>query len=180
VARTAYLDTSVFLEIGARRSKVAKEIKALLAELTEDRVRIYTSIITVQEMSVASYRKGGINKDTYGDIQSLARIYGVTKEVALTAAHREAELRDNADSQLAARDPKKPETEDERLERICENRKRRWDCFHIATAQVIGCSVMYSTDTKLQRRFSQLNIRDLKIVAPKPTEPSIEGPLFRD
>jgi predicted nucleic acid-binding protein len=149
-----------------------------MEELSEERIRIYTSIITVQEMSVAVYRKGAKTKDTYGDIHALARIYSVTKEVALTAAHREAELKDLSETEAQKKSAKKPETEDEKLERICENRRRRWDCFHLATAQAIGCSVIYSTDDKLQKRPGQLGLKDLKVVPPKPTEPSIEGPLF--
>jgi predicted nucleic acid-binding protein len=173
MVRTVYFDTSIFIELANKKSPLAKELKVLLKELTEEKVRIYTSIITVQEMSVAVYRKGAKSKDTYGDIHSLARIYAVTKDVALTAAHREAELKDISDKQIG-----KSETEDQKIERICENRKRRWDCFHIATAQAIGCGVMYSTDTKLQRRTQQLGIKDLKIVPPQPTPASIKGPLF--
>jgi predicted nucleic acid-binding protein len=173
MVRTVYFDTSVFIELANKKSAMAKDLKGLMKELIEEKVRIYTSIITVQEMSVAVYRRGAKSKDTYGDIHSLARIYAVTKDVALTAAHREAELKDLADKPTG-----KPETEDERLERICENRRRRWDCFHIATAQAIGCSTMYSTDDKLQKRPKQLGIGDLRIVPPKPTDPSIKGPLF--
>lgn len=174
MARTVYFDTSVFIELANPKSKMAKDLRGLLNELAEDKTRIYTSMITVQEMSVAAYRKGAKSKDTYGDIHALARIYAVTKDVALTAAHREAELKDISDRKQAGK-----ETEDQRIERICENRKRRWDCFHIATAQMIGCSVMYSTDGKLQDRPTQLGIKDLKIVPPKPTTRSIEGPLFK-
>lgn len=174
MARTVYFDTSVFIELAKKKSPIAKDLKGLMKELTEEKVRIYTSMITVQEMSVAVYRRGAKSKDTYGDIHSLARIYGVTKDVALTAAHREAELKDISDSQPQS----KTETFDRKIERICENRRRRWDCFHMATAQAIGCSVMYSTDEKLQDRPKQLGIKDLKIVPPAPTPASIKGPLF--
>jgi predicted nucleic acid-binding protein len=178
VTKTVYFDTSVFLEMGAKRSKMAKDIRALLKELQEDRVRIYTSIVTVQEVSVASFRQGAIAKDTYGDIQAFARIYGVTKDVALTAAHREAELKDIAEANEAKRPKNKPETEEQRLERICANRRRKWDCFHIATAQSIGCSIIYSTDEGMQKKPSQLGLKGLKVLSPKPTEPTIIGPLF--
>jgi predicted nucleic acid-binding protein len=178
VAKTVYFDTSVFLEMGAKRSKIAKEIRALLKELEEERVRIYTSIITVQEVSVASYRQGAVGKDTYGDIQAFARIYEITKDVALTAAHREAELKDIAAAQEAKRPKNKPETEEQKLDRICVNRRRKWDCFHIATAQSVGCSIIYSTDEGMQRKPAQLGIKGLRIIPPKPTEPTISGPLF--
>lgn len=180
MARTVYFDTSVFLEMGAKKSKHAKDIKRLLKELADEKVRIYTSIVTVQEMSVAAYRRGATTKDTYGDINSLARIYGVTKEVALTAAHREAELRDITDDEANKRDPRKAETEEQKLERICSNRRRKWDCFHIATAQSLGCPIMYSTDGKLQRRPEQLGIKDLKVLPPKPAIATIKGPLFNE
>ncbi|MGC2636419.1 MAG: type II toxin-antitoxin system VapC family toxin [Acidobacteriaceae bacterium] len=174
MARIVYFDTSVFIELAKPKSSIAKELRGLLKELEEEKARIYTSIITVQEMSVAVYRRGAKSKDTYGDIHQLARIYAVNKDVALTAAHREAELKDIAEKQQTGGKP----TEDQRIETICENRKRRWDCFHIATAQTIGCTVMYSTDGKLQDRPKQLGIHDLKIVAPRPTPRSVAGPLF--
>lgn len=174
MARTVYFDTSVFIELANKKSPIAKELRGLMKELAEERVRIYTSMITVQEMSVAVYRRGAKSKDTYGDIHSMARIYGLTKDVALTAAHREAELKDLSDASKSS----KTETFDQKVEKICENRRRRWDCFHIATAQAIGCTLMYSTDEKLQERPRQLGIKDLKILPPKPTPPSIKGPLF--
>src|SRR6185437_10908171 len=177
VAKTVYFDTSVFVEMGTKRSKLAKEIRALLKELDEERVRIYTSIITVQEVSVASFRQGAVAKDTYGDIHAFARIYEITKEVALTAAKREAELKDIAATQEAKRPKNKPETEEQKIDRICTNRRRKWDCFHIATAQTIGCSVIYSTDDGMKKRPAQLGIKGLRIIAPKPTEPTISGPL---
>lgn len=179
MAETVYFDSSVFLDMASKRGKQAKQIKGLLKELANEKVRIYTSILTVQEISVAAYRRGAIAKDTYGDIHEIARIYSVTKEIALTAAHREAELRDIAEDELGKRDPNKPETEEQRLERICENRRRKWDCLHIATAQQIGCSKIYSSDEKFQRRPKQIGIKNLAIVSPKPTEPSIKGPLFQ-
>ena len=175
MARMVYFDTSVFIELANPKSKIAKELRGLVSELVEEKARIYTSMITVQEMSVAVYRRGAKSRDTYGDIHALARIYTITKDVALTAAHREAELKDISDQQQSAG----KETEDQRIERICENRRRRWDCFHIATAQTLGCSVLYSTDGKLQDRPRQLGIKDLMILPPQPTPRSIEGPLFK-
>lgn len=178
MAKTVYFDTSVFLEMGAKKSKRAKEIRALLQELQEERIRIYTSIITVQEVSVASYRQGATTKDTYGDVHALARIYQITKDVALTAAHREAELKDIAEAEEQKRPKGKPETEEQKINRICSNRRRKWDCFHIATAQALGCGIIYSTDVGMQKRPTQLGIKSLKVIEPKPTEPTISGPLF--
>jgi hypothetical protein len=108
---------------------IRKQIRELLHELSEDKVRLYTSILTVQELAVAAYRTGMAAKDTYGDISSVARVYTLTKDVALTAAKHEAELKDLAEKQTAKRSRKKPETEDEKRERICENRRRKWGLF---------------------------------------------------
>jgi predicted nucleic acid-binding protein len=177
VARTAYLDTSIFLEMGTKNSKHKKRIRELLKELSEEKVRLYTSIITVQEMAVATHRVGAVVKDTYGDINTIARIYTVTKEVAMTAAKREAELKDITERENAKRSAKKPETEDQKLDRICENRRRKWDCFHIATAQLIGCPEFYTTDKNLQKRPSQLGIKSLKAVTPDAPIRTIRGPL---
>jgi predicted nucleic acid-binding protein len=178
VARTAYLDTSIFVEMGTKKSSHRKRIRELLHELSEDKVRLYTSILTVQELAVATYRAGTAAKDTYGDISSVARVYTLTKEVALTAAKREAELKDLAEKQTAKRSRKKHETEDEKLERICENRRRKWDCFHIATAQLVGCSELYTTDKNLQKRPSQLGIKSLRAVGPDTPIKTIRGPLL--
>lgn len=180
MAKTAYLDTSIFLEMGTKNSRQKKRIRELLDELSDDKVRLYTSIITVQEVAVATHRAGAIARDTYGDINKIARIYSVTKEVALTAAKREAELKDIIDREVLKRNPKSPETEDEKLDRICENRRRKWDCFHLATAQQIGCAELYTTDTKLQKRPSQLGIKNLRALAPDAPIKTIHGPLVDD
>ena len=180
VARTAYVDSSIFLEIGTKNSKHKKRIRELLKELAEDKVRLYTSIITVQEISVAAYRTGAIAKDTCGDINKIARIYTVTKEVALSAAKREAELKDLAETEAAKGGKNKKETEEQRIEKICENRRRKWDCFHIATAQLIGCSEFYTTDATLQKRPKQLGIKTLQALSPSTPIKTIRGPLVVD
>jgi len=178
--RKVYFDTSIFIEMGARKSKHAKNIKTLLTDLKADKARIYTSILTVQELSVAAYRKGSTGRDTYGDINRMARIYGMTKDVVLTAAKREAELKDLAAENESKRDPKKLETEDEKLERICENRRRKWDCFHLATAQLLGCPDMYSTDENLKKRPIQMGIKNLKVVGPEPPKRRVPGGPLTD
>jgi hypothetical protein len=93
--------------------------------------------------------------------------------VVLTAAKREAELKDLAgfDEQKRKR---KNESEEEKLERICENRRRKWDCFHIATAQILNCGTVYSTDGDLKKRPKQLDLRGIKIVDPEPGPGNIE------
>lgn len=148
--RPVYFDTSVFLEIGAKGSKHAKNIRALLKELKAEKARIYTSIITIQEVSVLSYRRGKIARDDYGRVSEFARIVTINKEVALTAAKREAEIKDDAQSDVE------------------DNRRRKWDCFHIATAQQHNCSVLYTTDKRLLNRQKQLGIVDVKFSLPMP------------
>jgi predicted nucleic acid-binding protein len=165
--------------MAAKKSKYKTCIRNLLRELNENKIRIYTSIITVQEMAVATYRAGALAKDVYGDINKIARIYNVTKEITLTAAKNEAELKDMAQRELEKRDPKKPETEEQKLERICQNRRRKWDCFHIATAQAIGCVELYSTDKDFAKRPDQLGIRSFKVLDPCEAPKTIEGPLFQ-
>ena len=136
-------------------------------------------MITVQEVAVASYKKGTVARDTYGDINNIARVYGITKEVALTAAKNEATLRDLADQDAATRDPRKPETEAQKLEKICRNRRRKWDCFHIAAAQHIGCQEFYTTDADLLKCPDRLGIRSLRAMPPSEPMRTIKGDLFK-
>jgi hypothetical protein len=117
-------------------------------------------------MSVATYRQGTVARDTYGDVSKFARVYSITKEIALTAAKREAELKDIVDENERKQDPKKSLTESQKLDQACENRRRKWDCFHIATAQDRRCTIMYSTDPDLQKRPKQLHIPNLRIIPP--------------
>ena len=178
MAQLVYFDSSIFIEMAAKRSKYKKQIKALLKELNEDHARIYTSILTIQEISVAAYRPGDVARDTHGDVKGIGvRIYEVTKDVALTCAKREAELRYLAEQKEAKRDSSKPETEAEKIERICENRRRKWDCFHIATAQEIGCSELYTADEKLLNRPKHLNLKGIRAVRPGTSLRKISGPL---
>jgi predicted nucleic acid-binding protein len=151
VPRPVYFDTSVFLEIGAKGSKHAKNIRALLKELKAEKARIYTSIITIQEVAVLSYRRGKLARDDYGRVSEFARIVTISKDVALTAAKREAEIKDDAKSDVE------------------DNRRRKWDCFHIAAAQQNNCSVLYTTDKRLLNRQKQLGIVDVKFSLPLPT-----------
>jgi predicted nucleic acid-binding protein len=176
--KPVYFDTSVFLAMAERRNPHRTRIRLLLKELQEQKVRIYTSIITIQECSVAFHRKGAVTKDTWEDIRKLARVCSITKDIALTAAKREAELKDLADVHESKRDKSKPLTKEQEIDKACENRRRKWDCFHIATAQVLGCSTMYCTDTKMQKRPHQLSIKNLEIVPPPETIRRIKGPLL--
>lgn len=178
MAGTVYFDTSIFIEIGSRQSKYTKQLKMLLKDLQENNIRIYTSILTVQELSVAAHRKGAVVRDSVSHIQRIARIYTLTKEIALTAAKREAELKEFAQIEETRRDPKNALAREQKIDRICENRRRKWDCFHIATAQVLECQKLYTTDIKLQKRKHQLDLRGLEIVPPPEALRTVEGPLF--
>jgi len=59
LADPVYFDSSVFLAIfmGEASGPVIKE---LLKELRRDKIRIYTSVITIQEVSVKPFRKGAV------------------------------------------------------------------------------------------------------------------------
>ncbi len=89
--RSVYFDTSVFLAI-FKGEPEAKEIRQLFRELKSERIRAYTSIITIEEVSVLSFRYGTVASDNYSKVSRLARIVGITKETALTAAKFEAQL----------------------------------------------------------------------------------------
>ena len=176
--KPVYFDTSIFIEMGTKRSKYATKLRTLLKDLHDRKIRIYTSILTVQELSVAAHRKGTLARDTMGDVHAIARVATITKEIALTAAKREAELKDIAEDNEKKRDKKKPLTKEQEIERICENRRRKWDCIHIATAQALGCSTIYSTDADLQKRPKQLGIKHLEIISPPESMKKVTGPLI--
>jgi predicted nucleic acid-binding protein len=175
--QTVYFDTSIFIEMAAKKSRYKRHIKTLLKELFEERARVYTSIITVEEVSVAAYRPGEVARDTYGDVKAVAKVRGIDKLVALTCAKNEAALKHIAEVEDAKRDKSKPEPLDRQIERACENRRRRWDCFHVATAQAVGCTELYTTDAKLLKRPGQLQIKGLRAVLPGTSLRRISGPL---
>jgi predicted nucleic acid-binding protein len=142
----------VFLAIFKPES-TARKIRALLKELDDENVRVYTSILTVQEASVLGFRRGTVVKDNISRIGKIARIVGVNPDIALTAAKLEAHLSDSGN-----------ESERDRTEK----KRRKWDCFHIATAQAHNCAVLYAEDKPMQKRRQQLGITTLKILPPRP------------
>ena len=146
----AYFDTSVFLEIFTG-SEAAPGIRALLREMKRDKVRIYTSIITVQEVSVLSFRAGRPFDDNHAKVNRMARIQTITREIALTAAKLEAQMIDLT--------PQKDQI---------ENRRRKWDCFHVATAMALGCSALYTTDRGMMAKQSRLKIHGIRFLEPLP------------
>lgn len=162
--RPVYFDTSVFIEILAKTSQHKQAIFDLLDELREAKVVIYTSILTVEEASVLTYRRGELVQDNHKLIGKMARIWGIDKQIALTTAKHEASIRDMA---------KQSEIEAE------VSKKRRWDCFHIATAQARECSHLYTTDPGMIKRKEHLSLKDIDILHPSPTKPTLDFPPLR-
>jgi predicted nucleic acid-binding protein len=152
-----YFDTSVFLAILNGESS-GPGIRALLRELKTAKTKIYTSIITVQETSVEAIRNGGRADELLGQISKLARIQTITREIALKAALLEG--------QVIARMKASDLSEEER---IGLNRRRKWDCFHIATAIDLGCAVLYSQDTKMINRKLHLSLKGMEFLEPLPS-----------
>jgi predicted nucleic acid-binding protein len=150
VADPVYFDSSIFLAI-FMGEKSGSSIKELLKELKRDKTKIYTSIITIQEVSVQTFRKGYTAADNYSKVNKLARIHGITKEIALTAAKLEAHQIDQT-----------PEKQRE------DNKRRKWDCFHIATAMELGCRTFYASDEKMLKRKAQLGITGMDFAKPVP------------
>ena len=158
-----YLDTSVFLAI-FNGEATGPGIRALLRELKLSKARVYTSIITIQEASVEALRAGGSADDMYGEIGKLARTQTITKEIAIRSARLEA---------LVIQKMRPADLTEE--ERIGLNRRRKWDCFHIATAMDLGCSVLY--------RKNFLDIKGIDFLQPLPSKmelfPSQGTPLIQ-
>lgn len=159
-----YFDTSIFLAI-LNGEPSAVSIRALLRELKRERARIYTSIITVQEVSVQAFRGGGRADALCAEISKLARIQTVTREIAMTAARLEADLIQKM----------KP-TDLTEEQRIGQNRRRKWDCFHIATALELSCGQLYSLDDKMVNRQKHLDLPFLEFLPPVPRR----GELFSE
>jgi predicted nucleic acid-binding protein len=158
-----YFDTSVFLAIlNGEPSAVA--IRALLRELKRERAKIYTSIITVQEISVQAFRGGGRADALCAEISKLARIQTITREIALTAARLEADL---------IKKMKPGDLSDE--QRIGQNRRRKWDCFHIATALELNCRYLYALDEKMLNRRTHLDLPFLEFLPPLPRRGELFG-----
>ena len=158
MAQPVYFDTSIFLEILSKNSKHAAQLKELIQELKREKIRIYTSILTIQEANVFTFRRGKVAYDNHAEISKLCRIYGMDKLIALTAAKREAEIRDKFNE--------KPDESEAK-------QRRRWDCIHIATAQVLECSRLFTTDPGMMARKKQLSLDGIEIIPPRVTAPQL-------
>ena len=160
-----YFDTSVFLALLGGSAAEGPAIRTLLHELKQDRVRIYTSIITVQEVSVLSFRRGSLFADNHVKVAKLARFVGITKEIALTAAKYEAVV-------VEAGKKSGDKTED--------NRRRKWDCFHMATAVALSCRTLYALDNQFETKRTQLDLESVLTVSrPAPKKPPLVPRLSR-
>lgn len=155
----AYFDTSVFLAVLAKQPQAAK-VRSLLDELRADKVRIYTSILTLQEVSVSSFMHSQMFADHHTKLAALARIVGVTKEIALTAAKFEAAILMEAKKSAPKADV------------LFDNRRRKFDCFHIATALAHNCTRLYAFDGKFGPRCKSLGL-ELLVLTPEPHKPSL-------
>jgi predicted nucleic acid-binding protein len=151
-----YFDTSVFLAI-LNGESTAASIRSLLRELKQDKVKIYTSILTVQEASVQAFRGGGRADDLHAQIAKLARIQTITREISLGSARLEAEI-------ILKMRPADLSEE----ERIGQNRRRKWDCFHIATALELNCRQLYTLDDKMINRKAHLDLPFCEFLLPTP------------
>ena len=127
----------------------------LFRSLKSAKIRVITSIITIQEVSVASYRKGTPARDHHEVVNRLARIEGIDKDTALTAAKYEAQMLD------LGKKASKAEVE-------TDNKRRKWDCFHMATAVVKGCDVLYSLDEGMLKKKQQFAIPGIAFLHPEP------------
>ncbi len=152
----AYFETSTFLEL-LNTTANESDIRFLIAELQRSKTRIYTSILTVQEASILSFRRGNSGRDLYADIAQFARIYSMDKAIALAAARLEANVRDFFQE-------KDEDTQEAK-------HRRRWDCIHLATAQVLGCQTFYAYDKHFYTRGKQLDLGSLQITRPTATQP---------
>lgn len=113
----------------------------------------------MQEVSVQSFQSGQSFDDNHAKVNKLARVYTITREIALTCAKLEAAMKDRMkNSQL---------TEEER---IGQNRRRKWDCFHIATAMCLECSSLYSLDAGMLIRRQQFSIGNIQFLKPLPSK----------
>jgi len=145
-----YFDSSVFTSIFKPEKERARLVRDLLKELKRNNVKIHTSIISVQECSVPAFRRGNLAKDYHAKINELSSVHGITKTTAMTAAKLEAGIVDNA-------------KEDQ------YKRRRKWDCFHVATAMELACTVLYTWDKEMLGRGQQLGISGIEFLEPQPS-----------
>jgi predicted nucleic acid-binding protein len=158
MSEPVYFETSAILELINAESR-APDVRDLIAELKKDKIRIYTSVLTVHEASILSFRRGSADRDVDSIIAQFARIVTIDRAVAIKAARLEAAILDFFKKGVAS-------TEEAR-------HRRRWDCLHIATAQVLGCSTLYAFDKHFRKRTNQVDVGNLRIAEPKASQPNL-------
>lgn len=156
---SVYIDSSVFLAILAGEES-AHGVRELFRELKKEKIRIVTSIITIQEVSVSCYRRGKPAHDYHTVVGKIARIQSITKDMALTAAKYEATLLDKFSGTQADKE--------------AENKRRKWDCFHMACAVILECETLYSNDPGMLKRKKQFGIPKIQFLEPKPKRPLLQ------
>lgn len=92
----------------------------------------------------------------------MARIHGITRDIALLAARLEAEILDRHQA-------------GNKTEKIDKNRRRKMDCLHIATAVEMKCRWLYSLDPKMLANAKLVSGISLKFSEPIPQNPSLFG-----
>ena len=163
-----YFDTSVFLAV-LKGEPTAVGVRGLLRELRHEKVKIYTSILTIQEASVAAIRAGSDPGSLHAEISKFAKIQTITREIAITASILEG--------QILQKMSKLDLSEEER---IGHNRRRKWDCFHIATALELHCRRIYTFDEQMLNRKNHLDLPLVDFSLPTPrissmfSDPAIE------
>ena len=157
---SVYFDTGVFLAI-LKDEPAASEIRQLLIELQLSRTRIYTSILTLTECSIASLRTEADASKAVELVHGLSKVLSITEEVALSAAALEARLLGPIES-----------TRTTSQHSVVERRRRRWDCFHLATALEQGCSSIYALDGDYGKLIAALDL-GLQYSLPVPRNPSL-------
>ncbi len=160
MSHAVYFDSSVFLDI-FRGNDIDGSILALLKELKRKKAKIHTSIITIEEVSVDHFRKGKVASANYSKVHKFAMIEGINQDIALTTAKLEAALLDSSGS-----------LDDQ--QKAAENKRRRWDMFHIATAMCYQCGVFYTTDEGFAQRQKRLGITSIVFLPPKPENLPLE------
>ena len=148
---TVYFDSSVFISV-LSADATAQQVRDPLEELQKEKIKIYTSI-TIQEVSVDCFKNGTIATDNHSLVKKLARIEGITRDVAVTAAKLEAQIINGYGNATA---------------KSADNKRRKWDCFHIATAQCLKCAWLYSFDDGMLKRESKLHIQGVRFSKPAP------------
>jgi predicted nucleic acid-binding protein len=100
--------------------------------------------------------------DYHTKLARLARIKGVTRDIAMTAAKFEAAIIEAA---LKAQPKATPD-------QVLDNRRRKFDCFHLATAVALGCQTFYAFDDKFEGRCKLLGI-PMVVEEPSPKKPKL-------